>query len=194
MKTKATFFAIMLIASTVFTQKLNAQAAEPMDYKGVSLIGAGISLGYYSYGILGSRSISIPPLSAYYELGVHNRITAGPFVGFARWSYRGAFDYSYSWTYLQGGIRASYHFTGLINELLDMEIDENKLDIYLTLMGGLEYRAYSSSFDSGVSNKIGIILGPVGGFRYYLTDNLAVFVEGGRGSFGALYLGVSARF
>jgi hypothetical protein len=155
-------------------------------------------LGYYSYGILGSRSISIPPLSAYYELGVHNRITAGPFVGFARWSYRSPdffkSSYQYSWTYLQAGVRASYHFTGLINELLDMEIDENKLDIYLTLLGGLEYRAYSSSFDNGVSNKIGIILGPVGGFRYYLTDNLAVFAEGGRGSFGALYLGVSARF
>ena len=188
----------LLIAMGLFLmQPLSAQdAGGSVDYSNVKLFGAGISLGYYGYGWTGSRSIGFPPLNAHFELGVHEYITVGPYVGFNRWNYRYT-NWNYSWTFIHAGLRGSFHFTGILNELLDGDIDESKLDLYVTLMSGLQLRNYSSTspgFSDYYSNQINFFLGPVAGMRYYFTDNLAIFVEGGYGSLGALTVGLSTRF
>jgi hypothetical protein len=188
---------IVLGFTLMFHQPAAGQSAGgSVDYSNVKLFGAGISLGYYGYGWAGSRSIGFPPLSAHFELGVHEYITVGPFVGFNRWNYRHP-SWNYSWTFIHAGLRGSFHFTGILNELLDGDIDESKLDLYVTLMSGLQLRNYSSTsegFTGYYSNQIRFFLGPVAGMRYYFTDNLALFVEGGYGSLGALSIGVSTRF
>lgn len=163
-------------------------------FKGTSLFGAGLYLGYWGYGFYGTRSLVVPPLNVYYELGVHEYITVGPFVGFGRWDYRYV-NYNYSWSFYHLGARGSFHLTTLINELLGNEIDAEKIDLYLTVMSGLEIRNYSSTYYSDLyDNSYRIFIGPSAGFRYYLSNNFALYVEGGRGALGALNFGVSVKF
>jgi hypothetical protein len=187
---------LLSLNSSAFT---NSQSSR-LDFKGTSLLGAGFYLGYYGYGFLGSRSLSLPPINAYYELGVHEYITVGPFIGFARWSYKYNIfttPYEYSWTFMHLGARGSFHLVSLFNEAFDESVDEDKIDFYVTVMSGLEIRNYSSSFDSSPNNyenTVRIFFGPVLGFRYYLSNNLALFVEGGRGALGVANFGLSARF
>ncbi|MFW5821526.1 MAG: hypothetical protein ACOCWA_09555 [Bacteroidota bacterium] len=189
----------LVFVLSLFSVKLSAQEdqADKMSYKDQNLFGVGISLGYYSYGYLGSRSIGIPPLSAYYETGIHDYITAGPFLGVARWSYRySTNDYRYSWTFINVGARGSFHITGFMNEILGLEIDEEKIDWYLTLLAGMEFRNYSSNtgFDENTySNTSRFFIGPSTGVRYYLSDSFAIFAEGGYGALGAFTLGASFK-
>ena len=171
-------------------------AQDMLSYRGLNLLGGGISLGYYSYGYMGSRSMGVPPLSAYYEMGVHEHITAGPFLGFARWSYRySAWDYNYSWTFITAGARGSFHATGFMNEILGTEVDEEKIDWYLTLFAGMEFRNYSHSgiSETDYANQSRFFIGPSAGVRYYFTPSMAAYFEGGRGAFGALSFGVSFK-
>lgn len=173
----------------------NNQENETVDYTGKILVGGGLSLGYYNYGFLGSRSISVPPLNAYIEYGVHEFITAGAFVGYGRWSY----DYlstnsGYSWSFLNAGARGSVHITRFFNEVFGQDIDEEKIDWYISILGGLEIRGYNSTlYPDLYDNTTRVFLGPVTGVRYYLGNNFALYLEGGRGSLGYLTFGLSAK-
>ena len=189
---------LLLLVFVLFFSSLNLSAEDKMSYRDHKLFGAGISLGYLGTGYLGSRSIGVPPLSAYYEMGVHDYITAGPYLGFARWSYRyaGWGDYRYSWTFINVGARGSFHLTGFLNEIFSLEMDEEKIDWYVTLFAGMEFGRYSSSSDwaeSTYSNTSRFFIGPSTGLRYYISDNMAIFAEGGYGAYGAFTFGVSLR-
>ncbi len=190
------FFLLLLAVSIIVPS--SKIAAQKKSYQNENLIGAGISLGYYSYGFAGSRSMGVPPLSAYYEKGVHDYFTVGPFVGFARWSYSSSYagDWKYSWTFINVGARGSFHATGFLNDILGMEMDEEKIDWYLTLLLGMEFRNYKDDYGGhgGIhSNTSNFFIGPSAGVRYYVSDNFAIFAEGGRGALGALTFGVSLR-
>lgn len=171
------------------------QLEEPVDYNGTILAGAGISLGYYNYGYLGTRSIGVPPINGFVEYGIHEFITVGAFAGFARYSYDYTFG-DYTWTFVNFGPRGSVHITRFFNEVFDQDIDEEKIDWYVSLLAGLELRSYSSDFDgllNDTDNDVDLILGPVTGVRYYINDNFAIYAEGGRGSFGWLTFGLSVK-
>ncbi len=185
-------WALALILISAPLSKASAQG-ESVDYSEVKIAGAGFSLGYYSYGSLGSRSMSIPPLNVYYEMGFHEYITAGPFLGFARWGYSYS-GYAYNWSIMHVGGRASFHATSFINDIFDGSMDESKLDWYITLMAGLELRRYSGDiFTGSSSNSSRLFLGPVAGVRYYINDNIAVYFEGGRGALGTATFGISTK-
>jgi hypothetical protein len=163
-------------------------------YKGVSLLGGGLFLGYYGYGFFGTRSLSIPPFNAYYELGVHEYVTLGPFAGMGKWEYRYV-NSDYTWTFYHLGARGSFHLSNIINEVLGADIDENKIDFYISILSGLEIRNFSSeAFPDLYDNTIRIFIGPITGVRYYLGNNFAIYAEGGRGALGFLSFGVSLKF
>ncbi len=187
---------LILLLIGISVPSANLAAQDIQSYRDQNLLGGGLSLGYYSYGYMGSRTMGMPPLSAYFETGVHDHITAGPFLGFARWSYRYAsLNYNYSWTFINAGVRGSFHLTGFMNEIFGTEIDEEKIDWYFTLLAGLEFRQYSDSGNTTLDygNSTNFFLGPSAGVRYYITPPIAVFFEGGRGALGALTFGVSLR-
>ncbi len=155
-------------------------------------------LGYYSYGYAGARTLSFPPLTAFYEMGIHEKITVGPFVSYAQWSYdylSVGNNYGYSWSFLQIGGRGSYHLTSLINDWFDAEIDESQWDIYATLLVGFEFRSFSydDDFDDALDydNDWRLFVGPLAGTRYFLNERFALFLEAGRGSLGAFTFGVT---
>lgn len=161
--------------------------------KGDILINGGLSLGYYGYGFAGNRSGFTIPVTVSAEFGITEDISVGPYLGFARWRY----DYlneNYSWRFLTLGGRGTYHFTRLLNELTDGDLDEGKLDLYASILLGAEIRTYSGP-DGFFSDDTDVVvrLGPVVGVRYYLNPRLGFYFEGGRGTFGYLNFGITVR-
>ncbi len=187
------FFLFSHIGSTT-GNTLSDDPVTTFDYSGTSLVGGGLSLGYYNYGFSGSRSVSVPPLNAYYEFGFHEFITGGPFAGYGRWDY-GYQTSNYTWSFTHLGARGSFHVTRFLNEVFDNDIDEEKIDWYITIMSGIEVRSYNSTvYPDLYDNRMRIFFGPIAGIRYYLGNNFAIYFEGGRGALGALSFGISTRF
>ncbi len=126
---------------------------------------------------------------AYYETGVHQYITVGPFVAFSSWDYG---DRQRSFLTLGG--RGSFHLTPYLNDWFDAAIDEHKLDIYGALVSGFDLRSYGAlegHDESGFGQTVRFFVGPFAGARYYISDNLAIYSEIGLGPLGALSGGVS---
>ncbi len=186
---------IILLTAAVLFVAFSAQAQESQDLsykKGDNLFNAGLGLGYYGYGLGIGRSSSIPALEANFELGIHEYFGVGPYAGIVRWNYRySGFDGGFS--ILTFGGRGSFHYKDLLEELLDSEIGSEKLDLYVTLLFGLEIESYSGDFTTIRNNGVGVFIGPVLGARYYFTNNFGAYIEGGRGSFSFLKLGITVR-
>jgi hypothetical protein len=76
-------------------------------------------------------------------------------------------------------------------------MDEEKLDLYATLLLGFEtyswdYGDYNGSLVNDDNGRL--IIGPVVGVRYFFNPKFGAFFEAGRGAFGYGTLGVSAKF
>jgi len=175
------------------TTKLNIE----LSYnKGDMLLQGGISLGYYGYGYSGTRTGFTLPLTASFEYGISEYISAGPYAGFARWSYK-YYDYKYSWSFISIGARGSFHYTSFFNEIFDTELDETKYDLYVTLIAGFEIRNFTSSdefLNDYYSNDVSGVFGPMMGIKYYFNPSFSAYIEGGRGAFGYGNFGVSMKF
>lgn len=189
---------LALLALLTGSPGLLAQESEPAtDYERpyTQMLQGGFSFGYYGYGYVGNRTGITLPLSAAYETFVAEDISAGGFVGYTSFRYE-YLDYNYKWTYLDFGIRGSYHYIPLLNELTDAEIDQEKWDFYVTVMLIFERRAYDSNEEFGYnySNTFNTSLGSVAGFRYKFSPSFAAYFEGGRGTFGYGNLGVTYMF
>jgi len=160
----------------------------------------GLTVGYYGYGFLGSRSIGFPPITLTGEYGFHEYVSAGAYLGFASWKYDYSgygYNYSYRWSFVSAGARATFHYLPLLNENLELDIDEEKFDFYLSVIAGLEFQNYKSDDDIiGVdySNDVDLSFGPFAGFKYMVNEQLGVFAEGGWNAFGFFTLGASIRF
>lgn len=160
-----------------------------------NVLGAGIGFG----GSFGSYNYSsqTPALSLNYERGIWpidgpGVISLGGYLGFKSYKYEQQFNpfyYKYKWNYTVIGLRSAYHYTGL-------EVD--KLDVYGGLMLSYNILKYkyttNNNFNPEFYNKsygstVGLTL-YVGG-RYYLTDNIAAFMELG---YGVSYLTLGAAF
>jgi hypothetical protein len=162
--------------------------------KGDNILNVGLGLGFYNYGYFGTRSSSFPALTANYEIGVHEYFGVGPYIGYKSWNYNyTGGDYGFS--QFTVGARGSFHYSSLLNEALDMGIDDDKLDLYVVLIAGLEFQTYTGDYGPyfGDPNNVKLRLGPSLGARYYLSPNFAVFAEGGRGAFSWLTIGVSLK-
>lgn len=161
------------------------------------ILQAGFSFGYFGYGYVGNRTGFTLPLSASYETYFGDHISGGGFIGYASYKYEGFDGNEYGWTFLDFGVRASYHYVHILNEITDASFDPAKVDFYITLMLIFENRSFSSDSDfySGYyDNEFDVILGPVAGVRYKFSESFAAFFEGGRGTFGYGTLGVSMMF
>lgn len=188
---------VMLIAG----QQVSAQNdAYNIGDKTVSL---GLTLGNYGYGFSGTRSISFPPVTLTGEYGFHEYVSAGAFLGFASWKYDWGWfgsNYSYSYTFISGGARASFHYLPLVNENLELDIDEEKFDFYLTVIAGLEFQRFKeesdfvTGFGTELDNDVDLVFGPIAGWEYMVTEQIGLFIETGWNAFGYLTFGASARF
>lgn len=175
---------------------VQAQDDDTLVYqKGDNILNVGLGLGFYNYGYFGARSSSFPALTANYEIGFHDYFGVGPYVGYKSWNYGLGAGNDYGFSQLSVGVRGSFHYSSLLNEALDMGIDDEKLDLYIVLIVGLEFQRYTGDyglyFDD--ANNVEPRFGPSLGARYYFSPNFGVFAEGGRGAFSWLTIGVSLK-
>ena len=184
------FFVIAWILVVGFYMLPARAVAQGSDFSNARIFNAGFSLNY-SYSYLGSRSLNVPPMVAFFEVGVHQYITVGPYAAYSKWTYP-----ERTRSFMGVGARGSFHLTPFINDLIDGNINEGEIDFYASMISGIEFRQYGAAPDHPVSDffdNIGLFLGPVAGVRYYFSDDVAVFSEIGRGALGAVSVGLSVN-
>jgi hypothetical protein len=157
------------------------------------IVNAGVATGgYRRYGNYTKFSLPVV-LSA--EYGINDELSAGPFITYSRFKYGGVRSYSYSWHVINVGGRVSYRFIPLLEQLLERDITIPNLDVYASFMMGYEnvvYRSQEGPRPAGATQlKNRLRLGPSLGARYYLKDNIAVFLETGVTNFGSIHAGAS---
>jgi hypothetical protein len=187
---KKLLYTLLVISLTIYT---SAKAQDVVYEKGDNIFNAGIGLGYYGYGLVGNSTFNLPALTANYEIGFNEYVGAGPYVGYKSWRY----DYSggsYGFSILAVGVRGSFHYSTLLKEELDLDINDEKLDLYVLLNVGMEFQSYSGDLSGFSSQSQSYFrLRPALGVRYYFGPSFGAFVEGGSGALSYLTLGVSFK-
>jgi hypothetical protein len=187
---KLTLLFLFVIASL---SSLDSYAQRGAYNMGDKIFMAGVSFGTYGYGYLGNRGGGIP-LYASLEFGVHESISVGPYIGYASYGYDYGI-YNYRWNFLSLGAKGSWHYLPLLNRELELNIDDDRFDFYLSLFLGYENRSYSGdTFGVSYGNEGRVVFAPVLGFKYLFTPNVGAFLELGRGTFGYATIGVSLTF
>lgn len=149
------------------------------------------------------------------DYGVGRFVSVGAYVGHQERTYsflsapaqEQAQTYHYSQTFIPVGLRLSFHLTPFVIENLNVKINPDKFDFYVTYLAGAAFNSVKNQF-SKVSSPNNVIdysnyrtnedinyqAGLLTGVRFKPTKNLGVFVEGGLGSIGNINLGVFAAF
>jgi hypothetical protein len=172
---------------------LSVYEASAQSYmKNEVALNAGVGFGVIGYGTNGTYSYS-PPLSFSAEYSVSNHFGVGAYVGYLSRRYTATRDYS-KFNALSYGARGTLHFSYFLNELLNLGILEDKLDLYTSVLLGVEDVEWNSGTRPiGAKEGKSFRYGAVGGARYFFTENVGAFAEIGRGVHGTFTLGVSTR-
>jgi len=178
MKTKKSFLAL---AGIVFLSlaSLTTQAQAQLE-KGNILLNAGVGFGYY---YAGGVSLNLNG-----EFSVTPELAIGPYFAYTAYDH-GYFGYDYNYSFIDFGVRGSYHFSKLL------KINVEQLDIY----GGAFLGFVASSYDyDGPGGDYddpydgGIRGGIHAGARYYFSEKFAGYGELGVG-LSPLVLGVTLK-
>lgn len=143
-----------------------------------------IGVGIGNSVVTGNQTI--PPVSASFEVGIKDNISAGGYIGYtaSKFDYP-SFNFSYKYSYLIVGARGAYHH--------DLGIPN--LDPYAGAMLG--YNIASAKYDGsgsdpGSSSSVGGLAYSVfAGARYLFTDSLGAYTEIG---YGISYLNLGVNF
>lgn len=166
--------------------------------KGDISVNAGLSLGTfgYGYGFYGSSS-GFLPVTANLEYSINDRFAVGPYVGIYSRTYQ-YLTYKDRFTAFSFGGRGTFHASGFLNELFNWNINEEKLDLYATVILGIESRSWSWDDEYDVDrlydNEAYLEFGPLVGIRYNFNPSFGAFFETGGGTFGLATIGFTAKF
>ena len=157
-----------VVAASVFATSVKAQDTKE-SVKGKNFVNAGVGIG--TFGFNGSGGL---PITASFEHGFTDQISAGVYVGVVSRKWYDDVRYNYKVI----GVRGSYHF----NELL--KVANPKLDVY----GGasIYYRGYTVKYDVPGEGKEKASSGGVSfalhaAARYMFSKNIGGFAELGWG-------------
>ena len=196
MKKLLTLTLIVLSFTCTYAQNTVRVGGGDLAYdRGTNILNVGLGLGRavrsYNYAWWGYSGLGAS-LNASYEVGFHEYFSAGVYGGIGRYSIvRG-----WNMTAIGFGVRGSFHYVALANEALDMGMNEDKLDLYVTLVVGgelistnIDDEVFNSAFDGGFGVDFGTILGG----RYLLNERLGVFSEVGYGALSVWTLGLTVN-
>ncbi len=166
---------------------VNTADAQVMS-KGTILVSPNFNLGYYGgFGYVykdGYIASFTPGGTVNVDIGVHDYVSVGPYVGFA-----GRSGYSN----IAFGARGNFHFGQLIGDKKGVDLLSNKLDLYYSLGLGGRITTYKGSdkdsyipFRFGFSSSLGV--------RYYFADWVGAHLEMGATELSWLKLGVTFKF
>jgi hypothetical protein len=173
---------IKLIMMAFLATTLVALNADAQSVKGTRFLNAGIGLG--TFGFSGTGGL---PITASFEHGFTDKISAGATVAFVKRKFLSDYHYSY---YIVGA-RGSYH----LSEAL--KVENEKVDLY----GGasLFYRGYKVKYKGSIdegnykASAGGLDFALHAGARYMFSDNIGGYAELGYG-ISPLQLGVTLKF
>ncbi len=184
---------IFHIASAQSDQTVEVEYGGLAYNQGDMIVQLGLSFGTYGYGFdaIGNRGFALPT-TASFELGLHEYVSAGAYLGYANWNYN---PIDNRFRVFVAGVKGSFHYLPLINEALDFGLEESNWDFYLTLMFGLQSYSWKNDFVyAGDLSATGLTFGGVLGFHYLFNQNWGIYFEGGRGALGYLTAGASYTF
>jgi hypothetical protein len=145
-------------------------------------INAGIGLGAYTAGGI--------PIGVSVEKTIQNNISVGGSVDYARYGYNYS-GYSWHYTFIYVGARASYHLGELLNT------GNEKFDPYAGVSLGYRHASYKDTYgysgDYYSPYSSSLYLGIHAGARYMFSEKIGGFAEVGYGV-SALRLGLTAKF
>lgn len=182
------FYSIAIILS-LFILTQNELDAQSFEQGGLS-ISPGINIG--GLGFYGNGSGL--PIVVSGEYGILDMLGVGPYVGFVNYNF-GSGASKYSYRFITFGVRGDFHYSALLEELLEANLNSDKLDLYVALLLGYQTTSYSGPDGSvfrGAFNNRGTSGLAIGG-RFYFSEKLGVFVEAGRILYGSLNLGLTIK-
>jgi hypothetical protein len=197
----------LVLIAALFITYFAAQPAKAQLYDtGDITVNAGLSLGvigYGGYGFYGGNFSGFLPITANVEYSINDQFAVGGYAAFYSRSYSynfGGDRFKDGFRIFSFGGRGTFHATPLLNDALDANLDEDKLDLYGTVIVGLEVTNWY--YDNGYwgtrgapdYNRVRPILGPVLGVRYMFNPGIGVYFEGGRGALGWATFGASFKF
>lgn len=180
-------FKLILLIALSIPMSGHAQTFE----EGTLTISPGLNLG--RIGFYGGASGL--PVVASLEYGLHEYFGVGPYAGFVNYKY-GSGVGSYNYRFITVGARGDFHYTALLEELLEIDLGSDEFDLYMAALVGYSITAYSGPDGSTIGRGLygnRVNTGLTFGGRYYFSQNLAVFAEVGRVLYGALNVGVTLK-
>ncbi len=172
---------IVLVLTVIFSLAANVQAQNGAFNKSDKFLNIGVGVNSaYQRGI---------PLGASFEVGITNDISVGANVDYLSSNYKFT-NTKLSFTTIYFAARASYHFNNLF------KIENEKIDLYAG--PSLGYRVFcwkdNSNNSLGDAYGSGVYIGMHVGAKYYFTEKIGAFVEGGDVGSTNARVGVAFRF
>ena len=195
----ALVFSVAFCAQAQNTVRVGSGGGGLAYEKGDKIVQVGLGLGRaiggrgYGWGYSGGGLA----LNAAFEIGIHEYFSVGPYLAVGRYSL-GLSGFGlgrrndYRLTAIAAGARGSFHYVSLLNEIADTNIDEEKLDLYISVLLGMEF--YSTNFDEAYINNYNSTVfdgGALVGGRYKFNPRIAAFTELGYAGLSVWTLGVS---
>jgi len=181
---------LTLVLPIFFTTATMAQDAYE---KGVNYFTAGVGFGTAynnGYGLgwgTGGRGL---PLNAAFELGIHDYISVGPYISYSTFR-PGVFGFrsDYRINFFSVGAKGSFHYVSLVNDALDLDIDPEKLDLYVSAYLGAEFFTDNTEivYDNNANADFGVTVGG----RYMFSENLGAYTEVGYAALSVFAVGVT---
>jgi len=172
---------IVVALTVIFSLTANVQAQNGAFSKSDKLLNIGVGVNSaYQRGI---------PLGASFEVGITDNISVGANLDYLSSNYK-LTNTKLSFTTIYLAARASYHFNNLF------KITNEKIDVYAG--PSLGYRIFSWKDNSGSSlgsaYGSGLYIGVHVGAKYYFTEKIGAFVEGGDVGSTNARVGVAFKF
>ena len=203
MKKYVLLLLVCLVITTVArAQREKAYGDDKAFEKSDILLAAGASFGYF--GFYGSYTSASIPIIVAVEYGLVKYVSLGGFVSYQSYAYSDTYretipphnkvPYDYVYSAISMGVKGSFHVFPYLNDKFQTEIDDSRMDAYLTAYAGVSFHSYRELTSTGYTGYDKLVpryfAGPGAGFRYMFINRFGAFAEAGVGAVGLTTIGV----
>lgn len=178
----------ILILAVLFTAVVSANA------QGFDKTKFNLDLGY-AFGSHAGAFYS-PGVLVSFEKGVHKWIGVGGYAGYQYNFYAGnIFGWNgYNRHSIPLGVSGAFHFYQMIGDLVEEDIEQDKLDIALKTSFGIRLDILQHNLANNYKPKAYFDFGVSAQLRYFFTESFGVYTEVGYPAMGGLVVGMAFKF
>lgn len=194
---------LILCVSFLWMANPSTSQAQVGYEKGHTYLDLGVGFPRYTignyWGGYGYNYYTLPYFRANFEIGFSDIFSGGAFGGYSHYGWKWAETagkYNDRYTNWSAGGRFTFHIWNFLNNNLELGLGVEKLDIYASLMMGATIVTHSDVTPAKrtTTSSGRFFIGATVGGKYYFTNNLAIFLEGGYGSGSYGIIGVTFKF